>query len=63
MCASAKEKHQGGESEAQQTYLRRADLVESDKGKGLRHHGRGQVSLGEGQRDQDAREEQLREES
>jgi len=42
--------------------LARANLVESDKGKRLGEHGRGEVLFGEDEGDEDAREEELGEE-
>lgn len=44
------------------TYLAGAHLVEGDKGERLRQHGPRQVLLGQAQRDQHARERQLRHE-
>lgn len=44
------------------TYLTRADLVEGNKGEGLRQHGRRKVFLGPHERNQQRREQQLRQE-
>jgi hypothetical protein len=44
-------------------YLRGANFVKCNKGKCLSHHGRRKVALGDGDRDENTRQKELREKS